>query len=127
MLRVILQPSVYCPSYNVPVRRGLPNSLLTLLLLPPLLLLPRIRGIAAITTVVGHRMPFLLSLLRLSVFFPCHAVAYLAAPVVAINKHAETKHAETCVKYSAFTDLPDHTEVMQIKQILRIVQTASRL
>ena len=38
-LRVILQQSVYCPRYNVPVPRGLRNILLTLLLLLLLLLL----------------------------------------------------------------------------------------
>ena len=53
-------------------------------------------------------------------FFPCHAVAFLAAPVVA-------KPAETSVKYPAFPDPPDHTEILQIIQILQIVQTASRL
>ena len=71
-LRVILQPSVYCPSFNVPVPRGLLNILLTLLLLL-LLLLTYNRGIAAITTAVGHRLLFLL--LPLYYFCPCHAVA----------------------------------------------------
>ena len=119
-LRVILQPSVYCPSYNMPVPRDLLNILQTLLLLLLVLRLTHNRGIAAITTAVGHRLLFLL--LPLSYFCPCHAVAYLAAPVDAINKHAETN-----VKYPAFTDPPDHPEILQIIQIfLQIVQTASR-
>ena len=50
-------------------------------------------------------------------FCSCHAVAYLADLVVA-------KHAETSLKYPAFTDRPDHTEFLQI---LQIVQMASRL
>ena len=53
-------------------------------------------------------------------FCPCHVVAYLAAPVIA-------KPAGTSVKHPAFTDPPDHTEILQIIQILQIVQTASRL
>ena len=117
-LRVVRQPSVYCPSYNVPVPCGLPNFQLILLLLLPLL--THNRGIAPITTVVRHRLLFLL--LPLSYFCPSHAVAYLAAPVVGINEHERTS-----VKYPAFTDPPDHTEILQIIQILQIVQTASRL
>ena len=65
-----------------------------------------------------HRLLFLL--LPLCYFCPCHAVAYLAVPVVA-------KHAETNVKYPAYTDPPDHTEILQTIQILQIVQTASQL
>ena len=63
-----------------------------------------------------HRLLFLW--LPLFCFCPCHAVAYLAAPVVA-------KHAETSVKYPAFTDPPDHTKILRVIQILQIVQTAS--
>ena len=102
----------------MPVPRGLLNILLTLLLLLPLLLLTTThnRGIAAITTTTTYcccwyRLLFLL--LPLFHFCRCHAVAYLAAPVVAINIHAETN-----VKYPAFfTDPPDHTEILQIIQI----------
>ena len=65
-----------------------------------------------------HRLLFLL--LPLCYFCPCHAVAYLAVPVVA-------KHAETNVKYPAYTSPPDHTEILQTIQILQIVQTASQL
>ena len=36
------------------------------------------------------------------VFFPCHAVAYLGAPVL-------TKHTETSVNYPACTETPDHS------------------
>ena len=54
-----------------------------------------------------HRLLFLW--LPLSYFCPCHAVAYLAASVVA-------KNAETGVKHPAFTDPPDDTEILQIIQ-----------
>ena len=103
----------------MPVPRGLLNILQTLLLLLPLVLLLTISVYLLFIPLMLEQVAFLAA--TLIYFCPCHAVAYLAAPVVAKNKQAKLS-----VKYPAFTDPPGHTEILQIIRILQIVQTASR-